>query len=127
MTMRRFLAALVLSLVSLGASSANAGSKVDKAFKELKAERAGESGILIVAITGAGVAFAHANGELNARGAALLYCQPLKLGLTGLNYADIALAEFERHRSFYQGYKDSSTEAMVHAPLNGLVATFPCK
>ena len=109
---------------------AYAQTPVETAFAALTKERAAANGgMLLYMLNGAGSALSGANAELQLRKQPLFYCQPQTLSLNPLNYADIALAEFERNRSVYVGndlLNRYPHDALVRVLFEGLRRTFPC-
>lgn len=76
-----------------------------------------------------GVAYAHANGELEDRKLPLLYCQTRDLSLGSTNYADIALEQYRRDKKLYDKdlWQAYPHDAVAEVLLQGLIRVFPCK
>lgn len=126
---RRFMSAIVVAVISFGASSVIADSQVEIAFETLKTKGALGGGYLLI-VKGAGAVLGHVNAQLIGRGRTPLYCPPTELALNAYNFRDIALAQFERRRSYYKDdkiFNEYPEEAMVHSLLYGLEESFPCK
>jgi hypothetical protein len=110
---------------------AEAGPRLDKVFATLKDQRAKKRGELIYVLYGAGEALGTANAHLKVkRRIRPIYCQPSDARLDALDYADIAIREFERNRARYNSvpfYEKDPVYAFINALFDGLARTYPCK
>lgn len=131
MTTHRLIQAVVLAAFLFSTSLASAESKVEKAFRVLKAQRAQGDGPLLLILSGAASALMSVNAQLSVSlsGRDPLFCVPKDLSLNSYNYADIALQEFERRPEWYRHeYLEAHpNDAVVDALVIGMEVTFPCK
>ena len=125
------LLSLFLTATLLVPAPARAGPRLDKVFATLKEQRAKKRGELIILLYGAGEALGAANAHLKIkRRIAPIFCQPPDMRLDALQYADIAIREFERNRARYESvsfYEKDPVYAFIKALFDGLVRAHPCK
>ena len=138
MSIRQFVSAFVLAVLSAIASSAGAesgmisvsrsdSSEVDRAFDALKTQSAEGRGYMLFFVVGAGHAYQRANIQCGGGDEGISYCPPQKLKLNAQNYAAIALKEHETHPGLYRATVSSNpVQAIVNALGAGLERTFPC-
>ena len=110
---------------------AHAGPRLEKVFAALKEQRAKKRGELILVLYGAGEALGAANAHMKVRRRIPPnFCQPPDTRLDALEYADIAIKEFERNRARYDRvpfYEKDPVYAFIKALFDGLVRAYPCK
>jgi len=75
-------------------------------------------------ITGLGVGFYWANMHLDQSGKPPLYCQPVKLSLSGENYLNILDRYIEQNKDSKDKLKPGTFIELLL--LQGLIDTFPC-
>ena len=122
---------LFLAATLLVSVPAEAGPRLDKVYDTLKQQRAKKRGELIYVLYGAGEALGAANAHLKIkRRLPPIYCQPPNARLDALDYADIAIREFERNRARYNSvpfHEKDPLYAFIKALFDGLARTYPCK
>jgi hypothetical protein len=137
MSIRQFVSAFVLVVLSAIALSASAdsgmisvsrsSSEVERAFDALETQSAEGRGYMLFFVVGAGHAYQRANIRCGGGDEGISYCPPPKMKLNAQNYAAIALKEHETHPGLYQATVSSNpVEAIVNALGAGLERTFPC-
>ena len=119
-------AVTVASALASPPAPAEAGG-VAKAFSELEAERASESGIWTAYASGAAEGLAWANSMLEARNERRLYCPPRGVVQNPRETAQIALSEYRGNKPRYDSLDKQPAEAVALAALTGLMAKWPCK
>ena len=100
---------------------------VAKAFSELEAERASESGIWTAYASGAAEGLAWANSMLEARNERRLYCPPRGAVQNPRETAQIALSEYKGNKPRYDSLDKQPAEAVALAAVTGLISKWPCR
>lgn len=126
--MRKAILVAAVAAASLLAPHARAeAGGVAKAFSELEAEHASESGIWTAYASGAAEGLAWANSMLEARNERRLYCPPRGAVQNPRETAQIALSEYKGNKPRYDSLDKQPAEAVALAAITGLMAKWPCK